>query len=758
MKFNFPINNFASGEWSPKMLGRTDTDQYARACEEITNYIPQMTGGAAFRGGTIYQPFTSSMQTAFDGYTGGVKIPPLNSMKMVPYTPYLAVYSKIIIMTGTKWWLYPTFPTDTPTLGTAAGADITGFNWDPLGTDFTALGDLLILTNRNGRCKPKVFWFNDTTGLFRVDNIDQEYITSQPWKATPWRRIEALDSNVTLNPSAKTGTITITASGSHFTANDVGSYRRFGNGTALDGVVRITAVTNATTATATVLQTLPNAAFAYGSTANNASFWQESAWSNKWGWPRTVIAHQGRLIFGGTQAQPDTVWGSRISNFFDFQEVPSPNTTGSTGFANSAFTADNSRPFTLTPNTPESSAIQALSSAKTLTIHTNKAEIVAYGSNGALGPVNVVFESSTSFGSIGVTPVRVNNYVTFAQASGKSIRDIVFNFTEDQFKSTDLAFVADHMFKRYNGIDYIAEMCKTEDTSSVLWVRTQNGKLRLVTLDRDYQVNAWARTILGGTGELNTGIDGVFEATNEPTILSMCTFPMTGPYSTNGINNYLYLLTHRVYNGQAHIYLEVMQPPWEYTNTAGTAPGEDGAFEERYLDLSMRADKLVPDSYEYRLVDAASSLSPLKNTTVGVIADGNYIGEFLVSNTGMITLPRNSYTNVIAGYRYKGRIVPTAIEQGGQVGQPVGRQKRVHEIVVKFFNSMGTSYGRVDEMQEIAFREPGSPMNAPVTYFTGDKALSFPPGYDRKAQVVIEQDKPYPCHVVSVTAYGVTYD
>ena len=234
MKFNFPINNFASGEWSPKMLGRTDTDQYARACEGITNYIPQMTGGAAFRGGTIYMPFTATMQTAFDGYTGGVKIPPLNSMKMVPYTPYLAVYSKIIIMTGTKWWLYPTFPTDTPTLGTAAGADITGFNWDPMGTDYTALGDLLILTNRNGRCKPKVFWYKDTTGLFRVDNIDQEYITSQPWKATPWRRIEALDSNVTLNPPATTGTITITASGNHFTTNDVGSYRRFGNGTALD--------------------------------------------------------------------------------------------------------------------------------------------------------------------------------------------------------------------------------------------------------------------------------------------------------------------------------------------------------------------------------------------------------------------------------------------------------------------------------------------------------------------------------------------
>lgn len=380
MKFNFPINNFSSGEWSPRMMGRTDTEQYARACEEITNFIPQMTGGAAFRGGTTHRDMPAATQTSLNNQAAA-ETPaqvPSRGFKLVPYTPLASMRKRIIIMDETHWWLWPsTNPAgEQPVKGTNLNA--IGAFWTPADTDYVAVGDLIILTSRTGAIKPRVFWYNSTTNAYRMDNIDQDYVTSQPWKTIPWSKIEALDSNVTLNPSATTGTITITASGPKFFPGDVGTYLRFANGTALDGVVRITGLTSATVATGTVLQTLPNASFAYGSTANNASFWQESAWSDRLGWPRTVTAFQGRLIFGGTRSKPDTVWGSRISNFFDFQEVPSPNTTGSTGFASSAFTADNSRPFALTPNTPEASAIMALSSAKTLTIHTAKAEIVAY--------------------------------------------------------------------------------------------------------------------------------------------------------------------------------------------------------------------------------------------------------------------------------------------------------------------------------------------------------------------------------------------
>jgi hypothetical protein len=108
--------------------------------------------------------------------------------------------------------------------------------------------------------------------------------------------------------------------------------------------------------------------------------------------------------------------------------------------------ADNSRPFTLTPNSGEVSNIVAMSAQKTLLINTERNEINAYGSNGALGPLNVVFESTSSFGATAVQPVRINNFMTFVQANGFKVRDITFSFAEDQYKSTDLSFVADHFF------------------------------------------------------------------------------------------------------------------------------------------------------------------------------------------------------------------------------------------------------------------------------------------------------------------------
>lgn len=752
-KFNFPINNFSSGEWSPRMLGRTDTEQYPKACEELLNMIPQMTGGAQFRGGTTWienaQSGAGDGQAYWDNITETED--PFNGFKMIPYRPFSKGLAKLIIITQ-RWFSSP--GGGELTYGTGAASTLS--SWEPKLTQFTALGDLVIVTNVNGSHKPKVVWYNSGTMQYRLDDIDGDYITSKPWTTIPWGKLEALDSNVTLNPSATTGAITITASAPYFVGDHNGMYVRFANGVALDGVAKITGVSSGTSATATVLQVLPNASFAYGSIANANSFWQRSAWNNFDGWPRTVIAHQGRLIFGGSPAKPDTLWGSRISNFFDFQEVPSPNTTGYSGFAGAAFTADNSRPFALTPSSPEASSIVALSSSKTLTIHTDRAEIVAYGSTGALGPVNVVFESSSAFGSLPIQPVRVNNYLTFVQATGRKIRDIVFNFDENQFKSTDLAFVADHYFlneEAPDGIDLIRELSKTEANSSVLWVRTMLGNLFTLTLDRDYQITAWSRVTLGSSPE---NADSTYFPS--PRVLAMCAMSLPD----DGAVDNLYMLVLRYVNGTHRAVLEKMTPAWENSNSQDIAINTFTKY-SNYLDSAKRATKdynVDPDGYGWRAQMFNSDNHPYKGATVSVMADGNYIGEVVVGTDGEGTFVLDRvYTSVIIGFKYVGRLKTMPIEQGGQTGVPVGRQKRIDELVIRFFNSVGCKYGREeDDMIEVPFREPGSPMNGPVAFFTGDKVLQFPGGYDRKCQVIIEQDKPYPMHIIAVIPQGQTYD
>lgn len=754
MKFNFPINNFQSGEWSPRMLGRTDTEQYTRACEKITNFIPQMTGGAAYRAGTKWVELgTSGAQTALNTEVSSV----VPNMKLVPYTPYNASNKKLLLLTGTNdWYLMPNGVE--PTYGTRTALESLN-TWTPSQTSYVQAGDLLILCDGNGALPPKVFYYDSGSTQYRLYNIERDYVLLRPWKTIPWGPINSNSNNVSLNPSGTTGTITLTASAGIFVGAMVNTYFRLCQGTSLDGVVRVTSVTNATTATVEVVQTLPASGVAYGSSAASTTFWQISVWNNFYGWPRTVTAHQGRLIFGGNAFFPDTIWGSRIGNIFDFEEVPPPNTTGPGSFASGAFLSDNSRPFSLTPSTPESSNIYALSSSKTLTIHTNKADIVAFGSGGALGPVNVVFESSTSYGAEQVQPVRLNNYLTFVQRGGRKIRDLIFNDTEAQFKSTDLAFVAEHYTIRdsaaYRDVDPYVELSRTEGLNSILWCRTLSGRLYGVTLDRDYQINAWFRFEVGK----NSAYQPTFYDGGYSPVITMCEFPEDSNNSST-----LYMLVIRRADGANYASLEVLQPIWELGNTfdedfdVNTVP----PITERYpiyLDCAQVINK--PGAVATTTFNTAGTVgNPYRDTLVHVYADGNYKGEFAVADdaTGTLTLPDPANT-IIIGYKYDGILKTTPLEQGAQFGVPQGRIKRIDEMVIKFFNTVGCKFGPDESiLEEIPFMADDQPLDQGIRHFTGEKVVNFNGDYTRSAQVVIKQEVPYPCHVLCVIPRGQTYD
>ena len=53
-RVNHIHNSFVSGEVSPKYRGRTDTNQYNSACEEIRNFIVYPQGGVSRRPGSRY--------------------------------------------------------------------------------------------------------------------------------------------------------------------------------------------------------------------------------------------------------------------------------------------------------------------------------------------------------------------------------------------------------------------------------------------------------------------------------------------------------------------------------------------------------------------------------------------------------------------------------------------------------------------------------------------------------------------------------
>jgi hypothetical protein len=560
----------------------------------------------------------------------------------------------------------------------------------------------------------------------------REYQSSKKWQSYPYLPPEASGSSVTIEASATTGNITLTASASYFDSGHVGAFFKL-SAAGSTGAVIVTGYTSATQLSATVLSTLPlGAGSPYGSAAGTS--WEESAWSDYRGWPRTVTAFQGRLIYGGSKSYPDTIWGSRIGNVFDLMERPFEQDASYSGY-----TSDNSRPFTLTPNSPVGSNIVALSSAKTLLILTETAEIVGYGTQGALGPLDVSFESSTSFGADSVMPVRSNNFALFVEKGGRKLRDIIFSFNEDQYKSTDLSFLADHLTfdTEVSDRDPIIEIAAVRQNNSFVLARTLGGRLLGVSLDRDYQINAWFKFEIAGSAE----------NVSYPLIKAMASAYNSATYSDR-----VFFIVQRRINGANVAQLEYMDLLRENKDTADIP----------VLD-KMHADSL--GYYSGAALSTVTGLSYIAGETVEVMAlkvgetNVQYYGPMSVNSSGQLALGFSA-TVVIYGLKAPATIITMPLELGQQI--PVGPQaliKRIDEVTIKFYNTYGAKYGpNVSSLIDINFKDPNALSSAAPVLFTGYKKLKFGGSYSEEVQVVIRQDKPWQCNVLGLIIKGQTYD
>jgi len=742
MRFNHLLNNFSSGEWSPKARARSEVQQYQNACEELLNFIPQMQGGAFRRPGTsrvtLDSAYQSDIQNAFDNVEWFIM-----QSKMIPRVLSDNTVQLLIAMDtlpSTTWVVYDVgTPSNTGALGSVSAAADVAYSSDSL--QYAQVGDLVIIVDGNGTNPPRV-WHQETYTTGKLQEITDDYLTyfrttthfdTLAWKSVPYRPLEALDSSVYLTPSGAAGTVTLTASAAFFNAGHVGAYFKLSNN-GNTGLICVTGYTNATTVTAQWrggVQTVAD----FGRATAATSSWEEAAWSDYRGWPRSVVAYQGRLYYGGNDSQPDTIWASRVGNIFDMMERPLEQDAHFTGY-----TDDNSRPFSLTPNSAEASNIVAMSSDKTLVIHTDRSEITAYGTNSVLGPNDFMLESSSSFGANRVQPVRADNYALFIKRGGRRLCEFTFTDTQDKYKAADLAFLADHLTLDNNfpytsnqafyagGIlsDPIVEMVSSRGSNNVVYCKTQNGRLLGITLSKDYQINAWFQVELGGSGSSDGSLP--------PIIKSIVAIP--NRFDEDDI---IFLLVARYVNGAYVTHLEYF---------SGINEGE--------VLLSAYVDGYKTGSTMDGLTWAG--FTQYIGETLQVYADDQYIGEYTVDGSGRI-VTTTVYTELSAGYKYTSRLKTMPIEIGQQVpGSPSGIVKRVDEAIVKFYLTRGAKYGHsVDKLYDIDFKETTANMNAQPTLYTGIKRIAMPTDYGRECQIIIEQDKPWPCNILGIVSSGITY-
>lgn len=473
--------------------------------------------------------------------------------------------------------------------------------------------------------------------------------------------------------------------------------------------------------------------------------------------------HEQRVYFGGAGTPSSNggrqFWGSRIGNVYDMKNFD-PDTD---------WDSDNSTPWSGT--IAIGGNIKTMNSAKTLIFNCDDAEVVAYGTNGALGKLDFTFETGTSFGSSSAQATRVNNYVTFVEQNRSAIRDLVFDDTETRYKSSNLSFIADHL--RDNDSIAQIEPFRFQD-SAVLVVRTLYGLLLTVTLDRDYNVNAWTKFEMysNGDGSLSDGYDRIVTIGHGP--VTTTAYGKGAPLCPDT----LWAIVERVVNSTTIYSLEYIGAMFDDELDVSDQPLESGSAPvgfnfPKYLDGGVLYKRLSSSTVQKVCRDETTGsgasgttwggLSEFPGETVHAFADGIYIGEISVNTSGETTLT-TAATYLYLGYKYTMKVQPLPIEGPTQVGSSMNMHKQASEVLLRFYKTVGARYGipeahkTPEKLHDIEFREPSDNLSDPIPLKSVDKFVALPGGARRKYSIYLESTVPYPCNLLAMVYEAVIYD
>jgi hypothetical protein len=566
------------------------------------------------------------------------------------------------------------------------------------------------------------------------------------------------DTATTLYASAQTGSVTITASASLFTAADIGRYIRFrevleiehdewaastsyannvtvrynghvykqvtgstqtsGNtppvhleGTetygAIDwayqhddtGYVEITGYTSATVVTATVKADAIGIAtlpdHVVGS-ANATKKWSLGAFGGDQGYPKAVGFYEQRLYFAGTTGQPQTVFGSVSADF----ENHTPGTNDDDAV-------------NLTIASDKVNVIRHLLPARFLQILTTSAEFTLSGGTGAtpVTPTNVNVLRETTFGCSEVRPLRAGNSTILIQKGQEKVKEITFDLDTDGLLGIDLTILADHIPR-----GGLTDMVWQQEPELIVWFVHSDGRLVGLTYDRANAAIGWHDHDIGGSGVVE----------------SITAIP-------SGAEDQVYVAVKRTIDGATVRHIEYLKPI-EFGDDVGDA---------FYLDSGL--------TYDGSATTTISSLNHLEGETVSILADGATHADKAVTD-GKVTLDREA-SKVHIGYGYTSTVETLRMEAGADDGIAQGKIKRIHGVTARLFKTVGAELGPdTNNLDRLPFRDSSMAMNQAVPLFTGDKEIYFPSGYENDARVIVRQSQPLPMTVLAIMRRSNTFD
>jgi hypothetical protein len=201
-----------------------------------------------------------------------------------------------------------------------------------------------------------------------------------------------------------------------------------------------------------------------------------------------------------------------------------------------------------------------------------------------------------------------------------------------------------------------------------------------------------------------------------------------------------WVIVKRTINGITRRYVE-------YINTFDFTETDNTTF--NFLDSAL--------SYSGAAATTISGLNHLEGQTVHILADGATHPTKIVSS-GSITLDRAS-TDVKIGLGYNSILQTMRLDVGSQNGTSQAKTKRIYEITIRLYESIGVEVGEnLNNMERIPFRTSADVMDQGLPPFTGDKTVEFRGNYETDGFIFVRQTQPLPLTVLSLYPRLITND
>jgi len=729
--FKYIQSVFNRGEISPRIVGRVDIDAYYNALQYSENMLPFPQGAITKRPGTYY---VSTVKDSAD------------TTILIPFK--FSTVQNYVIEVGD---LYFRFYRNRGVVETSPGVayELTT-PWPS-----TVVRELKFVQSFD---RLYVFHKDYQTRVITRTSDTSWTINTLDFQDGPFLPVNA--TTTTINPSAATGAITLTASTSIFVAGDVGRQIRLRISSNNWGWATITGFTSGTVVNATVNSTF--------TTTGATTSWAFSYFGGTQGWPSVGTIYEQRLIMANTINYPATLFATETGAFGTYAKFSQTSPTN---------TVVDSNGFVYTIGDDQVNDIRWLSSGRILMIGTAGGEHSMTGGTASsyapVTPSNVTIKRESKTGSAqNVRAHRVGSAILYTSRSALKQRELNYDFGIDSFISRDVTIFNDHI--THSGI---VDSDFQDEPDPTLWSVLNDGNLLGFSYERDQKVEGWHRHKLGGTDTVvksvacipkpdKNGDDAwliVQRTINGSTVQTVEYITDYFDGENNGKDSAFFVDCGATYNG----YLDATLTPGATTGSGVTFTAGSSVFTASMVGDQIRsgAAKATITGYSSGTVVTATitsdfpSVSPissgswsvatmnvtgltwLEGETVSILADGYYAGQDEVSSSEVVITAFASKVHVGLPYNAIMRTLPIEVKQFGTIA---GNVRRTHRLFFYLTETIGLIVNNMVNTvsQVVPFGGGTHDLDEGPDLFTGVLETEPPMDYDQEGIIEIKHTWP----------------